>query len=192
MRLPWTNTRFAAGATKAPVKTATIIAVCAAVLAAGPSSSLAQGPAVDEYNLDIPAATGDEEGNASNAGGNGGGADEPAATPDPDGSTSAPPVTSTPPSTPTPAEPTPVAEEPRLTPAERAAQKLETYQPTRGPEADMTPAQTSGRVGPALPADVAGQFPVILLIGGLALLAALAVFAARRYSLSRLSSDPPA
>ena len=184
MRLPWIHTRFAAGAAKAPVTTATIVAVCVAVLAVGPSSALAQGPAVDEYNLDIPAATGDEDGQASNAGGNGG-QDRPAATPDPDASTSAPPVTSTPPSATAAAQPTPAAEEPRLTPAERAAKKLETYQPTQGPEADMTPAQSSTRVGPALPADVAGQFPVLLLIGGLAALAALAVFAARRYSLSR-------
>lgn len=155
-----------------------------AVLAPG---AIAQGPAVDEYELDIPAATdSSQHGNGQGGGGGEGrsGATRSDATADTPPRVPAPTVESVtpPPSTPDQSP----ASGPGLSRHLRTEQKLERYQPSTAPGLDSaaTSGERPGRLVPALPADVTDQFPVLLLLGGLAAVSALAVLAVRRRSFS--------
>lgn len=148
-----------------------------ASLAAAAPGALAQGPAVDQYELDIPRATGagagagKHDGSSGGAKGSGGGGEE---------STPVPQSGSTPIASTTSGEP---AADPAAQDASGGGKPAKSEKRYRGPGsggAGPSPLERSARTVPAIAADTAGQSGVLMLLAGLATLGALAAFLVHR------------
>lgn len=148
------------------------VLACFAVAA---PAALAQGPAVDQYELDIPRATGagagKHGGSSGGAKGSGGGGE---------GSTPVPQSGSTPIASTTSGEP---AADPAAQDASGGGKPAKSEKRHRGPGsggAGPSPLERSARTVPAIAADTAGQSGVLMLLAGLATLGALAAFLVHR------------